>query len=436
MKFKRTTHRSPSLAGEGGFSMVEMVVAISLFAVTATGVAAMLGTSLRLVGTSRGRSVAANLAAQEMDVVRSTKFTALPLGTVETVQSVDGTPYTIRRESEWIDEDASTGPCDAPPGSTLSFLRVTASVSWPGMGTTVPPASQTILSPPVGTYDESSGHIAVSIVDRDGLPRSDVTVVAAGPSGTSSQVTTSDGCAFFAYRNAGSYTVTISAAGFVDTVNAPTSVQSVTVANGTTTAAEFQFDASTTLAVSLSGATIYPAAAGVPVTIANSGILPTGTATYAGTGASRSLPNLFPWADGYSVFAGGCKHADPQGESAPGTRIWGPDAVRPDPIEAVPGGTSSAVVQMPEIEVLATRTVAGVPTPVSGASVQAQHAADDGCPAGANYSLGTTNAAGVTGKGLPFGIWDVYVNGAFVQRVTLDPGGNWATPAQVAAVLP
>ncbi len=64
--------------------MVEMMVAISIFAFTATGVAALMGTlAAGSRGNNRNRAVAANLASQEMDVVRSTEFTELPLGTLD-----------------------------------------------------------------------------------------------------------------------------------------------------------------------------------------------------------------------------------------------------------------------------------------------------------------------------------------------------------------
>jgi hypothetical protein len=408
--------------------MVEVIVAISIFALTLSGVAALLGTSLRIVGSSRGRSVAANLASQEMDLVRSTEFTELPLGMVQTTQDVDGTEYTVRRETEWVNQNASTGPCDAPAGSTLSFLRVSVAVSWAGMGATPPPESQTILSPPVGTYDEDSGHVAVSVVDRDGNPQSDVTVVADGPGTPETQVTTSEGCAFFPYQQAGAYEVTISATGYVDTVNASSAAQSLTVTNGTTTSAEFQFDAATTIQVDLEGTTGYPAAAGVPVTIANSHIVPAGVAVYPGTGATRSLPGLFPWADGYSVLAGACSHADPLAESAPGVRIWSEDAVRPAPIEAVPGGSSSATVRMSELEVEAMKDIGSGLEPAPGASVEVRQAPDDGCPSGESYVLGTTDASGIVGAGLPYGIWDVYVDGVLEGTATLDPTEDWSTP--------
>ena len=64
---------------EDGFTMVEMV-AIMIFGVLITGIATMKGTRLNLVRNNRNRSVAANLASEEMDTVRSTNFTTFRSG--------------------------------------------------------------------------------------------------------------------------------------------------------------------------------------------------------------------------------------------------------------------------------------------------------------------------------------------------------------------
>ena len=51
--------------------------------------------------------------------------------------------------------------------------------------------------------------------DRRGRPQEGVPVALAGPGGSETQTTTTDGCAFFAYQPAGAYTVTLSRASYV-----------------------------------------------------------------------------------------------------------------------------------------------------------------------------------------------------------------------------
>jgi hypothetical protein len=57
-----------------------------------------------------------------------------------------------------------------------------------------------------------------------------------------------------------------------------------------------------------------------------------------------------------------------------------------------------------------------------------RQAPDDGCPSGESYVLGTTDASGIVGAGLPYGIWDVYVDGVLEGTATLDPTEDWSTP--------
>ena len=202
--------------GEGGFSMIELVMAIFIFGLVVAGISAGMMSTLALTRQDRNRSVASNLASQEMDLVRSTDFTSLPLGQSITTQSVDGVVYTIDRESEWVTQSATSGPCQAPPGSNLAYMSVNVSVTWPNMAGVQPPESSTIVAPPVGTYDPNNGHIAVTVRDRNGLPQDGVLVTITGGTVTATQDTSADGCAFFAYEPAGAYTVTVSSTGYVD----------------------------------------------------------------------------------------------------------------------------------------------------------------------------------------------------------------------------
>ena len=118
---------------EAGFSMVEMVIGIFIFAMVIGGVVLGMSGALNVTRQNRNRSIAANLAAQEMDTARSTEFTDLPLGVITTTQSVDGVPYTIERETEWVTPNATSGPGQAPSGSTLADLSIVIRVSWQGM---------------------------------------------------------------------------------------------------------------------------------------------------------------------------------------------------------------------------------------------------------------------------------------------------------------
>lgn len=413
--------------------MVELVVAIFIFAVVITGVAAGMTGSLDMTRQNRNRSIAANLAAQEMDTVRSTAFTLLESAPTNlfTTQTVDGVPYTVKRRTQWAYPTADSGPCQAPPGSPLAYLSVVVTVTWSDMSGVKPPRSQTVVTPPVGTYDTYSGHVAVMVLDRSAVPQENVPVTLTGPGVSQTKTTPTDGCAFFAYEPAGAYTVALNKAGYVDDQSATAPTQAATVQVGSTVSLQFQYDAASTLVLTLQGNTAAAPTGTVPITLGNTHILPSGTQTFTGSGSPRSILGRFPYIDGYEAWTGTCLDADPEGVDASGTSFY-PGASRPDPLEVTPGASTAGVVLMPEVKVH-TQTSTG--TPRSGVSIVVTHAADAGCPAGVTYTLGTTNASGDLTKALPYGTWSVTAGATPGGSVTLSPL-NPPTPVARTVIVP
>jgi hypothetical protein len=322
-------------------------------------------------------------------------------------------PYTVVRESQWIPEDATAGACDAPATAQPAYLRVNVSVTWPNMTGVKPVVSHTVVTPPVGTYDPSSGHIGVSVVDRDGAPASGIQILIVGPE-SQSQTTTTDGCAFFAFLPAGAYTVTASAAGYVSDQGVAAPQQTASVLVGATTSLLFLYDRAATLDLSLVGKDAgSPAPSDVPLVLANSHLLPAGQQLVPGSGSPRAIAGLFPWLDGYQVWAGSCADADPQAHAG---------GSRGAPVGTVAGGTTAGTVLMPEIRVVVEHDIGGgTMAPVPGQPVQAVHAADASCTAGETYSVGSTDAAGELVFALPYGTWDILVGAVLVGSLTLTP---------------
>lgn len=400
--------------GEGGITMVEMIMAIFVFAVVMASLVPVFATSLRVTGTNRNRSVAANLAAQEMDIVRGATFTSLPVGQVTATQTVDGVAYTITRDSEWITQNATSGPCTGgASGSTLAFLRVTVTVDWPNRGGIPLVRSQTVVTPPVGAYNTNSGNIAVLVVNATGAPASGHLVTLTGPT-NSTQVTPADGCAFFAFLPTGAYTVSLNTASYVDQQGVPNPSQPASVNVGTTTSIQFVYDRAATLVLTFVGQNGGNEPNNAAVMAANTTLLPNGTKVFPGTGSPRTIGGLFPFTAGYQVWAGDCLDADPEGLTAGGTPYW-PGAVRASPLATLPGQTTSGAVQMSTLGV----TVLQGGLPVPDAQIQAVHLADAGCPSGNTLTFtGSTDANGVLDLAMPYGTWEIQVTGR-------SPAGAW-----------
>ena len=164
--------------GEDGLSLLELVVALSVFVVMILGIVASIDSGLTLTRNNAARSVAANLASQEMDTVRSTPFTTLTPRTV--TQVVGSTTYSVDRQLTWVPKGATNGPCDGT-NANPELLRVHVAVTWPAMSGVEPVISDTTLAPPIGAYSANSGHIAVKVLDGTGTGESDTSVRSAGP---------------------------------------------------------------------------------------------------------------------------------------------------------------------------------------------------------------------------------------------------------------
>ena len=279
---KRSTHRTrtardersiarPVASGEAGVSLIELLIALTIFAVVASGVAVGMGSALGLTRNNRNRSVAANLAAKEMDIVRSTEFTSLPLTDVAKNETVTDVSYAIVRQTSWVSKDGTGGVCSPPAGTALAFLRVLVTVTWPDMQGVEPVQSETILAPPIGAYSSDTGHLAVMVRDRDALPLDGITVTAVGPGGTFTQITV-DGCAFFVGLAPGNFNVSLNTPGFVDVQNEVDPVQLLAISAGSITSGEFVYDRSSTINMSLVGLANYGVPQGIGARVANTGL--------------------------------------------------------------------------------------------------------------------------------------------------------------------
>ena len=411
-----------------GFTILELLIAITLFGIIMSGVAATIDSGLNLTRNNRNRSVAANLAAQEMDLVRSSDF--ITLAPASTAQDVGGVPYTITRELTWVSKSATNGPCDGTGGNP-QLLRVRVSVTWPEMRGAAPAVSDSVLTPPVGAYDPNTGHVAVKVLDREAGPSFGSTVTVTGPQ-TRSLPTNSVGCAFFAFLTPGTYTVAMNTAGFVDRQGNAAPSQIVGVSAGVTASAQFDYDRSSTIHVTLSpdGGGAVPS--GVPIVLGNTVLLPDGTKAIAGSGSARTLSNLFPALDGYHMWAGGCADADPQGEMSGSAGPYWPGATRDAPVAPDPGDDADGIAMLRSVTVGVHDQYGAA---VVGATVVATHAADYVCATGATYTLGTTDATGSLLSSLPYGTWQMSVSGrtplAQWPSAVLDPTAASTSPVAV-----
>lgn len=412
----RRQQLSPLAEDEGGFTLVEVLTASMIFVLVASTVLYGLTKAFATTRDSTNRTVAANLAAKEMDQVRATRdLAALSAASYDTV--VNGVVYHVLRSADWISRDAKAGPCDGGTGRFVAYKRVNVSVTWDRMAPqTKPVTSDSVVAPGVGAYDPTLGNIAVKVLDRSAAPVSGATVSLAGAGPTQTQVSGNDGCAFFPQLAAGSYTVGVATAGLVDEQGNATPSQTASVSSGTTSAVQFTYDRKAALQLTV-GTPGHPAPTSVPITVGNSALLPVGTRTVDGSGSSRLVDGLFPFTSGYTMWAGSCADADPEAKSSDGVTALYPNGSRGTAVAVSPGATTPASVALAPVRITVTDASG---TRLPGVAVNAIHAADTACTAGSSLSLGATDAVGDVVVGLPFGTWQLVTNGGSAS-VSLSP---------------
>jgi hypothetical protein len=156
---------------------------------------------------------------------------------------------------------------------------------------------------------------------------------------------------------------------------------------------------------------------------------------YTGSGLARSIGSLFPANDGYTVWAGSCADADPEGQLPNSGGAYWTGGERADPISSPAGATTAGTVAVKT----ATITVTGTGgLPLTGATVVATHAPDSVCAAGETHTLGLTDATGSLSAALPFGTWQITVTGhspvTTWPSLVLDPTATTTPTVAVAAL--
>lgn len=183
-----------------GFTLVELLMAMSVFSILIVGFSLLFASSLKSFGSSRARTVAGQLASTELERARNVGWDNLgtiagnPPGTLvagpETV-TVGTVSFSVTRRVELIDDPV-------PSGFTTgaNYKRVIIRVSSPLM--TTPLQTETIVAPPI----QPSLYTAVLKVDvvtynNTVLPGA-LVALTGGPSADRGDTTNADGRVTFA----------------------------------------------------------------------------------------------------------------------------------------------------------------------------------------------------------------------------------------------
>lgn len=116
----RATAGRPGRSRDDGFSLIEVLISLSLFTIVAVSSTVALVTSAKYAESTDNRVVAAGLASAQISLARSTiDQSTLVAGTTTIVRN--GATFTVQRQV-------------ADTCATNLRRRITITVSWPGIG--------------------------------------------------------------------------------------------------------------------------------------------------------------------------------------------------------------------------------------------------------------------------------------------------------------
>jgi len=168
----------PAHRGEEGISLVEVLVAISVFAVVLVGLTGALISGVRSVGDQRLRTAATRVATDHLETLRSLPFDQLDAQAgVRTTTTPDGRAFTV--ETVVTPIDAATGS----PATGGSVRQITALVSWTSGGAQRNVSYTTAIAPDdpgLAATAQAIGTVTMfpspAVTDAAGRPLEDIQV--------------------------------------------------------------------------------------------------------------------------------------------------------------------------------------------------------------------------------------------------------------------
>lgn len=252
--------RADRTADESGFTLVELIVSLTILAIGVVGVIGMMNSSFGVAVRTNERSRAVALATREVEAVRAVPYdTLIPTGLTETrTEKVNGTTYTIEKALTWGTRGTNTYAVKDltvnvawSSSNTVHDLSQVTTIYPGGLGPTAEPASDPCGSSgtpsgPIALVAGSPGLLSENAVDLAWTPPSSTTTAIATwridmtTGGTTQTITTTHPVSSLVYRVEGlsantSYTFKVAGISACGTLSAWSPLSTVTTLASTIT---------------------------------------------------------------------------------------------------------------------------------------------------------------------------------------------------------
>lgn len=375
-----------------GFTLIEVIAAMVVFAIAASAIVSILVTTLRTSLNDRRRVVATSLAQQAVELARDQVKNAIySTGTTTATQTVGGTDYTVTTTRAWTSVGQTGSACTGAVSGNVAYLRISANVTWANSTSTI--SSNAIATP----LSPNAITIPVQIVDRNDSARSGVLVTLTSLDGSTTQSATTDsnGCAVFSQLTPAKYNINVNVAGYVDTTTVAatnhTEQDGLTIP-GVTPVVVIPYDHPGTLQLSLSYTATFFAPNTLTYTVGQTGWTDTQSITTTSSSTPVNL-TVFPFTvntpgSGYSAYAGACSADQPT--SIPSTTVGSPTA----------SGTTTLSVPLQSVQFTFKTSFGTI-------QKSAVVTATDSCGSSYSWPAGavTNSSTGLTKLALPVGVY-------------------------------
>ena len=226
---RRLAPQPQALASERGAFLIETLVGAVLVAIVAVAMFSAIDGVNQASGRTKGRAMSASLAQNDQERMRSMPVSMLSNLRQTQVKPINGVNYNVDSRADWISDGTSTRDC-TDDGKSADYIKITTKVTPTSQPGVQPVTVTSIVTPAPGTFLASQGSLALTIVDRNGAGVPNLAVTITGPA-TVTDTTDANGCVFFGYEPVGSYVVTASRAGWVDTMGRSLLTATVNIAS-------------------------------------------------------------------------------------------------------------------------------------------------------------------------------------------------------------
>ena len=383
-----------------------------IITIAAIGIFSAFTASTRATEQERHQAQAHGLAQADIARLRTMRVSQLSPSLTETkTVTLEGTPYTVLSDAQFINAKTGTDTCDEKEASA-DYIRIRSTITWPGMGARPAVKETSLVAPPNSTARAESGALIVQVQNGEDQLVPGIPISGTGPTPFSRE-TGENGCAVFGNLLEGEYKVNATMpGGTVDPDGDESGTAETSVVAEATKVLLLRYDTPGELSAKFvtryGSSTEEPkAATAQAITLFNTAM--TEARVFKSVVGPPTLPagqpiseiktanSLFPFDDGYSVYAGSCEdnNPDPEGKHPSA-------AVVQATVSA--GGNAEAKIELPALRLTVYRgsNTGSAKAPGAEVVIHDTNCTSAGLPA-LKGTTGTEGAAlGVLNIALPF----------------------------------